>query len=218
MLGAVVGEALAGLQQHVGDARHRNEVAHRVGALRQGRAGMAQRAAAHQVRRPVAAAEAAAGQADLAQHGGQRDQRPERLLAVVRALQRPADADHGAAAPPSRAPGQRCESAAMPVIFSAHARVLGLAVLLAAEIGAELLEAHRVAVEEGLIMEALDQQRVAERQDHRGVGVGPDRQPFDIAAGVEIVGRRRHIDEAHARVAHAEEATLDVDARWRRRR
>jgi len=46
---------------------------------------MAQRAATHQIRRPVAAAEATAGQTDLAQHGGQRDQRPERLLAVVRA-------------------------------------------------------------------------------------------------------------------------------------
>ena len=97
VLGAVVGEALAGMQQHVGDACHRNELAHRVGALRQGRAGMTQRTAAHQVRRPVAAGEAAAGQADLAQHGGQGDQRPERLLAVVRALQRPADAQHGAA-------------------------------------------------------------------------------------------------------------------------
>ena len=83
-------------------------------------------------------------------------------------------------------------------------RVLGLAVTLAAEIGAELLEAHRVAVEEGLIIEALDQQRVAECENHRGVGVGPDRQPFDIAARIEIIGRRRDIDEAHASVAHAE--------------
>ena len=96
--------------------------------------------------------------------------------------------------------------------------VLGLAVAFAAEIGTELLEAHRVAVEEGLVMESLDQQRVAERQHQRGVGIGPDRQPFDIAAGVEIVGRRRHIDEAHAGVAQAEEAAPVRCAPWRRPR
>ena len=181
----------------------------RVGALRQGRAGEAQRTAAHHVRGPVAAREAAAGQADLAQHGGQRDQRPERLLAVVRALQRPADADHGA--PRRHLARQRNDAvggnAGDPL---RPGRVLGLAVLFAAEIAAELLEADRVAVEEGLIVEALDQQRVAEREDHRGVGVGPDRQPFDIAARVEIVGRRRHIDEAHAGLAQAEQAAPDA--------
>jgi hypothetical protein len=170
---------------------------------------MAQRPAAHQVRRPVAAAEAAAWQADLAQHGGQRDQRPQRLLAVVAALQRPAHADHGAgsrhlARQGNDAVGGDAGDPPGPL------GVLGLAVAFAAEIGTELLEAHRVAVEEGLIMKPLGQQRVAERQDQRGVGVGPDRQPFDVAAGVEIVGRRRHVDEAHARVAQAEEAILDV--------
>ena len=107
-----------------------------------------------------------------------------------RALQRPADADHGA--------GRRHLARQRHDALGGNAgdllgpgRVLGLAVALAAEIGAELLEADRVAVEEGLVMEALDQQRVAERQHHRRVGVGPDRQPLDIAAGVEIVGRRR---------------------------
>ena len=98
----------------------------------------------------------------------------------------------------------------MPVIFSAHWASLGWPSLFAVEIGTELLEAHRVAVEEGLVMESLDQQRVAERQHQRGVGAGPDRQPFDVAAGVEVVGRRRHIDEADTGVAQAEEAALDV--------
>ena len=82
--------------------------------------------------------------------------------------------------------------------------------MFAAEIAAELLEADRIAVEEGLIVEALDQQRMAECEDHRGIGVGPDRQPFDIAACVEIVGRRRHIDEAHAGLAQAEQAAPDA--------
>ena len=43
--------------------------------------------AAHEIDRTIAHAEAAAGQADLAQHAGQRDQRPERLLAMMAALQ-----------------------------------------------------------------------------------------------------------------------------------
>jgi len=59
-------------------------------------------------------------------------------------------------------------------------------------------------------MQVLDQQRVAKRQHHRGVGVGPDRQPLDITASIKIIGRRRHIDEAHTRVAHAEEAAFDI--------
>ncbi len=70
VLASVVDEALAGMQQHVGDACHRNEFVNRVGTLRQGRAEEAQRTAAHHVRGPVAARKAAAGQADLAQHGG----------------------------------------------------------------------------------------------------------------------------------------------------
>ena len=59
-------------------------------------------------------------------------------------------------------------------------------------------------------MQVLRQQRVAERQDQGGVGVGPDRQPLDGAAGVEVVGRRRHVDEAHALGAHAVEPALHV--------
>ena len=93
---AVVVERLAGMQQHVGEARDRDELLHRVGALRQGRAGIERAGAAHDVGRPVAGAEAAARQADLAQHAGERHQRPERLLAVMAALQRPVDVDGGA--------------------------------------------------------------------------------------------------------------------------
>ena len=51
---------------------------------------------------------------------------------------------------------------------------------------------------------------MAERQDQGGVGIGPDRQPLDIAAGVEIFRGRRHVDEAHARVAQGVEAGFDV--------
>ena len=56
--------------------------------------------------RAVAVAEAAAGQADLAEQRGQRDPGPDRLLAVLGALQRPGDRDQRARAPPSAAPAR----------------------------------------------------------------------------------------------------------------
>ncbi len=74
--------------------------------------------------------------------------------------------------------------------------------------GCELVEAHRAAVEERAIVQLLGEQHVAQRQDQRGVSVGPDRQPFDVAAGVEILGGRRDVDEAHALGAHAVEPVL----------
>src|SRR3546814_5303205 len=46
----------------------------------------------------IAEAVAAAGQADLPQHRRQHDRHPERLLAMVAALERPGGGDHGAAA------------------------------------------------------------------------------------------------------------------------
>ena len=84
---AVVGDLAARVEQHVGDPRDWNEIRHRVRALRQGRARIARTAAAHQVHRSVADAEAAPRQADLPQHASERDQAPEGLLAMVRALQ-----------------------------------------------------------------------------------------------------------------------------------
>ncbi len=192
-----------GLQQHVGEARDRDEVADGVGALRQRRAAVLRKGAAHQVDRAVAHGEAAARQADLAQHAGERDHRPERLLAVMAALQRPVDADRGARR--RHLAGKRRDARG-----GYAGDLLGPRRVLAGERGRELVEAHRVAGEEVAVVQVLRQQRVAERQDQRGVGVGADRQPFDGAAGVEIVGGRRHVDEAHALGAHAVEAALDV--------
>ena len=88
--------------------------------------------------------------------------------------------------------------------------LLGPGGVLAGERGRELVEAHRAAIEEVAVVELLGQQRVAERQHQRGVGVGPDGEPLDGAASVEILGGRRHVDEAHALLAHGVEAALDV--------
>ena len=89
-------------------------------------------------------------------------------------------------------------------------RVLRLAVGLAAQVGREPVEAHGAAVEELAVIKLLDEQRVAERQDHGGVGVGSDRQPFDVAAVVEVFAGRRHVDEAHTRFAHRIESCLHM--------
>ena len=198
---AVVRDLAARIEQHVGEARDRDEVGHRVGALRQRRAGESRRVAAHDVGRPVARAEAAARQADLAQHAGKRHQRPEGLLAVMAALQRPVDV-HGRAGR-----GHLARQAA-----DARSRnagdLLGPLRCLVPERRRESVEAHGAAVEELPIVELLGEQHVAQYQDQGGVGVGPDLQPFDGAAGVEILGGRRDIDEAHAPGVHAVEAGL----------
>src|SRR5580700_7448794 len=44
---------------------------------------------------PVTEAEASPRQTDLAEHRSQRDSRPNRLLAMIAALQRPVDVDEG---------------------------------------------------------------------------------------------------------------------------
>ena len=84
---AVVVETGAGLLQHVGDARHRDEGADGVAALRHRGAGKLGVVVADHVGGAIADAEPAAGQTDLAQHGGHGDQGPVRLFAMVRALQ-----------------------------------------------------------------------------------------------------------------------------------
>ena len=80
---------LAGVQQHFADAGHRDEVFHVAGPLGQGGRGHARTGAAQPCAGAVAEAEAAAGQADLPQHGGERYGGPERLLAVIGTLHRP---------------------------------------------------------------------------------------------------------------------------------
>ncbi len=191
------------MQQHVGEAGDRDEFLHRVAALRQGRAGIERARAAHDVGRPVAGAKAAARQADLAQHAGERHQRPERLLAMMAALQRPVDVD-------GRARRRHLAREAADAARRNAGDRLRPFRRLVGERGRELVETHRAAVEELSVVELLDVEHVAERQDHRRVGVRPDGEPLDLAAGVEVLGGRRHVDEAHARLAHAVEAGLEV--------
>ena len=88
--------ALAGMEQHVGHARDRDHGARRVERQRDLRSRHIDARHADAIGRAVAECEAAAGEADAAQHGRQHDGRPVRLLAVMRALQRPRAGDHAA--------------------------------------------------------------------------------------------------------------------------
>ena len=94
---AVVVERFAGVQQHVGDARDRDEIGDAVAADRQGRQRHRERRFAGIRGRAQRIGKAAARQPDLAEQRGQHDTHPDRLLAMLGALQRLRAGDQGAA-------------------------------------------------------------------------------------------------------------------------
>ena len=131
---------------------HGNEVAHGVAALghaagqREVRGGAAE--VAH---RAVAVAEAAAGEADLAEQRGERERGPDRLLAVLRALQRVRHRDERALR------GHLARELAQVARGDAGAllrplRRLRHAVGLAHDVRDELLRAGAAALEEHLVV------------------------------------------------------------------
>ncbi len=93
---AVVAIGAAGIEQHVGDARHRNEIGDAVAALPQRRPRHVVDAAAVIADRPERIGIAAAGKADLAERCRQHHAHPHRLLAMLGALQRMRDGDQRA--------------------------------------------------------------------------------------------------------------------------
>ncbi len=116
---------------------------------------------------------------------------------MVGALQRPTDHQHGALG--SHRAGERDD----PVFGDAAqrrgpCRILRLAVALAHDIGAHDLEAGRVACQERLVVKALADQHMAERQHHGGVAVGPKRQPFGVDAARCVVAHGRYVDQMRA--------------------
>ena len=90
--------------EHVGDARHRDEHLEWVGRRREAWTGPDEwMRAPESIFAGVADAETAAGEANLADDRCQRNHCPERLLAVIGALQRPCRIHHRALAAISRA-------------------------------------------------------------------------------------------------------------------
>jgi len=122
--------------------------------------------------------------------------RPERLLAVIGALQRPGHVDQAAgggelgrqrAQPHRRHVGDR----AGPVGVAHHA------VDAAQQVVAPALEAHAPAGQEGAVVAVGPQRLAGERQHHRRVGVRPDRNPFGrVARHLEVAAHRTEVDEA----------------------
>ena len=205
---AVVVETGAGLLQHVGDARHRDEGADGVAALRHRGAGKLGVVVADHVGGAVADAEAAAGQTDLAQHGGDGDQRPVRLFAVVRTLQRPGNVHHGARA--GRLAGQTRDALGRYAgDGGGPVGGLGLSVDIAAQVGGDAFKADAVAGQEGAVVAMLGQQCVRQGQQQGGVGAGTDGDPLHLASGVDVVADRADVDEAHPRLGHAAQSGGD---------
>ena len=129
-------------------------------------------------------AEPAAGQADLAKHGGQRQRGPDRLLAVPGALQRPGDRDQGArrSHPPREVPYRLgLDATHRPGPFG----VLFRAVVLAEQVTLERVVASRADVEELLVVAALGGQRVREPEHQRDVCGRDHRVPL----GVQVAGQ-----------------------------
>ena len=173
-------------EQHVRDPGDRDERAHRVVALAEGRQLHQRAVAADVTHGAVAVAEPAAGQPDLAEHRGQRQRGPDRLLAVPGALQRPGDRDHGARGrhPPRQAPDRLgLDAAHRPGPFG----VLGHAVGLAEQVALERVVAGRAGVQELLVMQALGGQRVREPEHQRDVR----RRDHRVPLGVQVAGQVR---------------------------
>ena len=72
--------------------------------------------------------------------------------------------------------------------------VLRLTVGFAHEIGQDTLEAAAMARQEALVVQALAHQRMRERQQHRGVGVRPDRNPFRADDLGSVLADRTDVD------------------------
>ena len=199
--GAVVGEGFAGSFEQVSDARHRDEVRYPGPTLRKRRPGEPRIGVAHHAGRAIPHAKAAARQPDLAQHRGQRHQHPERLLAVVRTLQRPGHIEHCSLA---RHPRREIHDhlRAHPGDGARPLCVLGHAVVLPGQVSLESPEPDAIAVEESAIVPPVAVKLVRDPEHHCGVGVGPDGHPLECSAGIEVVAHRAHVHELHARARH----------------
>jgi len=77
-------------------------------------------------------------------------------------------------------------------------RILRLAIGLAGQVWQNAFEAIAVASEKPLAVAALDDQRMRQRQQHRSVGIGPDRDPFGPDCLRSIFADRADIDHPNA--------------------
>ncbi|CUK20615.1 Uncharacterised protein [Achromobacter sp. 2789STDY5608615] len=209
---AVVVERLAGVQQHVGDARHGNEILDAVGALRQRRHRHRVAALAVVRQRAQRIGVAAARQAQLPQRRGQHRAHPDGLFAVFGALQRMRHRhQHALARQQPRDAGD---------LFGRHAadrrgpgRVLGLAIRAPHQVVLEAAPAFAEVSQERLVVPAVGDQFMHQRQHQRHVGAGHGANPLRRRVGRQVGGQRADVQEAAAAsrgLAHR--VALDVAA------
>ena len=202
-LPAVVVERLARLQQHVGNPRHRDEVADAVAANRHIGQRHRQGRLAGVRGRSQCVGETAAGQADLAEHRRQHHAHPHRLLAMLGALQGLRAGDQRA--PSDRAPRQSGDLVRRHATdIRGPAGILRPAILTAEEIGLERLPADAIAVEKAAVVAAFGHQRVGDPEHQRDVGSRADRVPHRVRFRRQVVAQRAdqvEFDAAPARRA-----------------
>ena len=153
---------------------------------------------------------AAARQSDLAEHRRQHDPHPDRLLAVLGALQRLGAGDS------VRLPAACCASAVIssagkPQIADAQVGILRLAVVAAEEIGLENLVADAVSVEKGAVVQPLGHQRVRDTEHQRHIRARADRVPdcLDLApADRRAAGRSGEIPRRGCRAARSRASAM----------
>ncbi len=168
---AIVVERFARVQQHVGDPCDGNEIRHRIVELLERRQGNGELAFADVAEGAERIGEAAAIQAHLTEHGRQHDPHPDRLFAVVSALQGMADGDQGsdvrhAACQIHNLVGSDTADAGCPL------RVLLDAILVSQQISLEAWIACRIAVKKLPVMPPLFDEHKSDREHEGDIGSG----------------------------------------------
>ena len=186
---AVVVVGLARVQQHVGDPRDRDEFVDAVATHRHLRQRHRDRRLAGVRDRAQRKGKAAARQPDLAEHRGQHNRHPDRLLAMLGALQRHRAGDQRAAA--GDAARQRDDLGLRHAADRCGPRgVLLPAIVPPEQICLENLPAGAIAVEKFAVVQVLGEQRVREAEHQRDIGAGPDRMPERGEIFGQIVAQR----------------------------
>jgi len=209
---AVVIERRTGMEQHVGDARHGNEVADGVLALRQGGQRHRDLAPAVMPHGAQGVGVAAARQPDLPQHRRQHGRHPYGLLAMFRALECVGDDNQRAPASHRARQGDNfvCRNAAD---HRCPGGVLRLAVDAPKQIILECRIADAEALQKSLVVQVLRDQRVRQAEHQRGVGVGHHRQPMGPRLLRQVVAQGADQHEACSPgVGGAHGASIDMTA------
>ena len=198
---AVVVEGAPRVFQHLGDARYGNvTIQRRLSLVHSGRAERRLPAAGETdvMHGTVSVSDAAAGQADLAEHGGQQGDHPVTLFAVFRPLQRPAYAEQraGAGHTAGKGPdvgGWNPRDARRPV------GVLGPPVGASGQVGDEPLEADAIPAKERPVVKAVAVQRMRQAQHDGHIRVRPARPPVGAHKAGHVLLQRRHVHESRTR-------------------